>query len=205
MTWKSGDSLPARSMINELNIIHLPNNPEYPHREIREKNFLREIEEQGIENYRVWDGIFYKDDPIKAISQSHKQIVQWAKDNNLPSVIVAEDDFSFTNKGAWQYFLKSIPAEYDMFLSHIYWGNYDDTGKVKGTFCALTLYSVHAKFYDKFLAKSEKEHLDLVMNKAWRHDIRVCLPMVCLQMNGWSDNDKSFKTWDSRNEVMPKF
>lgn len=190
---------------NTLNIIHLPNDSAHPHRELRERNFLKEIKEQGIKDYKVWDGIYNELNPIQAISQSHKMIVRDAKEKGLPRVFIAEDDFMFTNKGAWEYFLKSIPEEYDLFLSHIYYGKWDETGKIKGPFSSLTLYCVHEKFYDKFLLKDETEHLDLTMNKAWRHDIRVCLPMVCKQMSGWSDNEKVIKDWAYKEHDKPFF
>jgi hypothetical protein len=153
---------------NVLNIIHLPNDIKFPHRELREKNFLKGIKEQGIKEYKVWNGIFIEDNPIKAISQSHKMIVRDAKEKGLSRVFIAEDDFYFTNKGAWEYFLNSIPEEYDVFLSHVYYGKWDENGKMKGPFSSLTLYCVNEKFYDKFLLIREDEHLDLTMNKAWR-------------------------------------
>lgn len=191
--------------INTLNIIHLPNDVNFPHRELREKNFLKEIEIQGIKNYRVWEGIYLPNDPIKSISQSHKMIVKDAKEKKLSRVFIAEDDFCFTNKGAWDYFLESIPNQFDVFLSHLYYGKWDENGKVKGPFSALTLYCVNEKFYDKFLLINEKEHIDLAMNKAWRHDIKVCLPMVCKQMAGWSDNEKEFRDWSSKEKDKPFF
>lgn len=190
-------------MTNTLNIIHLPNNPNYPHRKMREDNFLKEIQEQGIKDYKVWEAIFIEDNSIKAISQSHKMIVQDAKEKKLPSVMIAEDDFSFTAKGGWDYFLNKMPEDFDLYLSHVYDGRWDDNGKIKGPFSSLTLYCIHEQFYDKFLAKPEDEHLDLVMNKAWRHNIYVCLPMVCRQLNGWSENSKEFKDWLHREINKP--
>lgn len=188
---------------NTLNIIHLPNDPKFPHRKLREENFLKEIQEQNITNYKIWNGIFFEDNPIKAISQSHKMIVRYAKEQKLPNIIIAEDDITFTNKGAWLYFLNSIPKEYDMFLGHIFSGKWDSNGKVKGPFSAMTLYSIHEKFYNSFLLKSEKEHIDLVINKAWRHDIKLCLPMVCKQLPGWSDTEKAFVDRSKYNKNFP--
>ena len=132
-------------------------------------------------------------------------IVRDAKDKNLPRVLIAEDDFYFTNKGAWDYFLKSIPEEYDVFLSHVYFGKWDELGQIKGPFSSLTLYCVNEKFYDKFLMIDEREHIDLQMNKAWRHNIKVCLPMVCKQLSGWSENSKEFKDWTIRESDKPFF
>jgi len=192
-------------MTNTLNIIHLPNDPKYPHRAEREKSFLKELKEQNISDYKIWDGIFIETRPRTAISRSHKMIVRDAKERKLPRVIIAEDDLQFTNKGAWDFFLKSIPEEFDVFLSHLYWGKWTKEGKVLGPFAALTLYCVHEKFYDYFLGMSDFEHIDIAINKSWRYDVRVCLPMVCRQTNGWSDNEKSYKKWDHKEIDKPIF
>ena len=192
-------------MIDRLNIIHLPNDPAHPHREEREKSFMGQMGSQGINDFLVWNGIYDPDDTIGAISRSHKMIVKHAKENDLQRVIIAEDDFVFTRVGAWQYFIDSIPNDCDMFLSHVYSGDWDATGKLFGRFSSMTMYCVNQRFYDYFLSVSEREHIDLVMNKAWRYDIRVCLPMVCRQMNGWSDNSKEVKDWSGHERGKPMF
>ncbi len=187
-----------------LNIIHLEDYDNFPHRRIRKESFLKQIEEQRIKEYKIWEGIYIEDNPIKAISQSHKKIVLDAKEKGLERVIIAEDDFLFTSKNSWSFFINSIPKDgYDIFLSHLYHGEWNENGKVLGTFAALTLYSVHQRFYDIFLNKPEDEHLDLVMNKAWRHEIKVCLPMVCKQMSGYSDNEKKEMDWEFKEINKP--
>lgn len=163
------------------------------------------MEEQGISNFKVWDGIFDPNDTIKAISRSHKRIVRYAKENNLPRIIIAEDDIQFTRPGAWDYFLKSIPEDCDLYLGHIYFGKWDDNGKINGEFSSFSLYCINSKFYDYFLSVSERQHIDLVMNKARRYDIRVCLPMVCRQANGWSDNSKKIKDWSYKEKNKPMY
>lgn len=175
---------------NTLNIIHLPNSDEFPHRKVREDSFMEQIKIQGIKSFKVWNGIYDPVDTISAISRSHKLVVRHAKENELSRVIIAEDDVLFTKEGAWDYFLKSIPTECDMFLGHVYDGLWHPNGKLRGQFSSMSLYCVNSKFYDYFLSVPENKHIDLVMNNSWRHDIRVCLPMVCRQMSGWSDNMK---------------
>lgn len=188
-----------------LHVIHLPNDPLYQHREEREKSFKKQFLEQGITNYKVWDGIYNPNNTIKAISQAHKKIIKYAKDNNLPNIFVAEDDIRFTRPGAWDYFIKNVPDDCDMFLGHVYYGKWDDKGKLIGPFASMTLYCVNSKFYDYFLSVSEIEHIDLMMNAAYRYDIRVCLPMVCGQNDGWSDNSKDFRDWSQREKDKPMF
>ena len=37
-------------------------------------------------------------------------IVQWAKDNNMESVTIGEQDLMFTAPDAWDYYLKQMPT-----------------------------------------------------------------------------------------------
>lgn len=64
-----------------------------------------EFTEQGISNYKFWDAIVLKDSVVDSISASHKMIIQYAKDNGLKKVCIAEQDLTFTCPTAWQYFL----------------------------------------------------------------------------------------------------
>jgi len=193
---------PTTSGTEVLNILHLPNDPAFPHREERERSFLKQAREESIET-RVWDGIHDPDNTIRAISRAHKRIVRHAADAGLPRVLVAEDDIRFTRPGAWRYFLDAIPSECDMFLGHVYYGEWDAEGRLHGPFASMTLYCVHERFYKYFLSVSEREHIDLVMNKAYRYDIRVCLPMVCGQMSGWSENSKRYIDWTPKEKDKP--
>lgn len=48
--------------------------------------------------YRVWPGIVCKGDIKRGINLAHRQIVQFAKDNNMPFIIISEDDCLFMSK-----------------------------------------------------------------------------------------------------------
>ena len=54
-------------------IIHLP------HRLDREQSIIRELSEQGIFNFKIWEGFLNRRDPAFGFSQSHKKIVQDAQ------------------------------------------------------------------------------------------------------------------------------
>ena len=89
-----------------LNIIHLS------HREDRLKLINNQLITQNITNYRFWEGIVDSENAAKGIAKAHKQIVLWARQENLRSVMIAEDDVKFTAKGAesqTNYFLRSRP------------------------------------------------------------------------------------------------
>lgn len=166
-----------------VNIIHLENDPKWPHREQRERSVIKEMKEQGCE-YRFWPGVKLIQ-KIPAISQAHKQIVRWAKENNEPFVCIAEDDLKFTALGAWQYFLQNIPSDFDIYTASYYDGRHDENFVVKG-FRGMTLYVVATKFYDTFLSLTENRHIDGAISTSGGKV--VVSPKFCaIQIPGYSD------------------
>ncbi|MCI4668213.1 MAG: hypothetical protein MRZ79_08755 [Bacteroidia bacterium] len=80
----------------KLNIIHLS------HRTDRWETLQQELKSQNITDYQIWEGI--RDSPTrKGISRAHKQIVLDAKNRGLPRVLIEEDDISFSDQGAFNY------------------------------------------------------------------------------------------------------
>ena len=47
-------------------------------------------------------------------------IVQWAKDNGLKEVCIAEDDLGFTCDDAWRYYLENKPEKFDVYIGGSY-------------------------------------------------------------------------------------
>lgn len=180
-----------------LNIVHLNKNQftlgslEYNESVRREKSLLFEMQEQGAK-YKVWDAIYNPSDGKVGCSQSHKQIVRQAKKDNLPFVLIAEDDIVFSGKGAYDFFLKSIPDSFDIYLGTSYsYHNYPD-GKVQYYFDSTTIYAVHARYYDDFLALDENKHLDNALSeKVDVIDIMICQPYIAKQTDGYSFNQKN--------------
>ena len=68
------------------------------------------------EDYSLWS-------VVRSISASHKMIVQWAKDNNMESVTIGEQDLMFTAPDAWDYYLKQMPQSFDVYLGCSYVSN----------------------------------------------------------------------------------
>jgi hypothetical protein len=170
-----------------LNIIHIPQRTD------RMKLLQQELYFQGVQDYRLWDGIVDPLLPYRGISKAHKQIVRHAKENSLPEVLIAEDDLHFTSKNAFQFYLENKPSDYDIYLGGIYSGNLDKERTVKD-FSGLTLYSVHQRFYDSFLSISEDQDLDRALcNKG---KFSVCYPFVVTQHSGFSDNVKKYCDYD---------
>ena len=171
----------------QLNVIHLPQRTD------RYDLLMKEIDDQGISDYRLWDGIVVPGKVATGISRAHRQIVQDAKDKGLPEVLIAEDDIHFTDKGALQYFLENKPEEYDLFLGSIYFGKLRHDHTIKD-FSGLTLYIVHERFYDRFLSVPDNRHIDRAL--AYRGHFVVCDPFVAIQHNGYSDNVRKEVNYD---------
>jgi hypothetical protein len=185
--------VPALFKINQmhlplLNIIHLPERLD------RAELLKNELIEQGITNFKLWDGI--KDSRLvnRGISKAHKQIVQCAKENNFPEVLIGEDDLHFTSKGAFIYFIDNKPEDFDIFLGGIYYGRLMKDSIVND-FSGLTLYIINERFYKKFLSMNETEHLDRALRNSGK--FIVCNPMVVIQHNGFSDNLKKDINYES--------
>lgn len=175
-----------------LNIISLP------HRLDRQQSYMEETAMQNIA-YKVWPGVTTHKEYTnhRNISQAHKAIVRDAKSKGLPQVIIAEDDIRFSAAGSWKYYLSQMPKEFDLFCGVVYAGEVDpQTNRIistKGMSGTNTLYTIHEKFYNFFLAIDESKHLDRELGRFGNiNKYYVCNPMVCYQIGGFSDN---FKRW----------
>jgi hypothetical protein len=136
---------------------------------------------------KFWEGVVAS--PVyTAVNRAHKRVVRFAKENNFPEVCVMEDDCILTSPGAWEYFLRNKPKEYDLYFGGIYQAEMSN-GRILNGFSGMTLYFVNEKFYDTYLSIAEDYHIDRNLgNIAFEHDYRVCHPFVCKQIGGYSDN-----------------
>lgn len=145
---------------------------------------------------KIWDGIDEKSlkDTKKAICLSHKRIVQYAKDNSLSYVIIAEDDLSMFGPGAFNYFIENKPADFDLYCGTIFMGEVEpDTNRIlNGMSATMTLYIVNACFYNTLLNDiADNSHIDRELgNLAHKYKYFVPEYLVCTQLRGYSDNRK---------------
>lgn len=153
---------------------------------------MEEIRTQGITNFKFWDGI-YLPSIKKSINLAHKQIVEYAKIAEFPSVIIAEDDIQFTHPDSYRYFLSRMPEKFDLYLGGVFLGDPDDRNRLS-FFTGLSLYAVSEGFYDKFLSTPDDEHLDRALDGLGEYI--VCRPFVCRQHNGWSSNTGKYESYD---------
>ena len=150
---------------------------------------IEELIRQHILDHFIWDACI-EYDVVKSISESHKRIVQYAKDSGLPEVCIAEDDVSFPNQNGFEWFLKNKPVLYDLYSSCNYIGK-KPVGQ-KGAFRSDTLvgfqlYMVHSRYYDTFLATTDKDHIDSAQRSKLMY---FCYPYAAIQRAGWSANNK---------------
>jgi len=151
----------------------------------------KEIEEQAISDYILWDGVYLPS--IKAsINAAHKQIVEYAKLAEWPEVCIAEDDIKFSGNGAWDYFLKQKPDDFDIYLGGIFLGGTDQNNIVKD-FTGLTMYVVKERFYDTFLSVPADDHIDRLLGGIGK--FVVCSPFVVTQYDGISSNTGKMETY----------
>lgn len=152
---------------------------------------MNELATQGIVDYEIWDAV-HDVTVIKSINLAHKQIVKWAKENNQPSVLIFEDDIKFTDTTAFEYYLRNIPEDYDIYLGGYFLGEVKDV--LLHEFTALHCYMVHERFYDIFLGTKDDIHLDQALAGLGKYV--PCQPIVAIQHNGWSDNARQYCNFD---------
>ncbi len=152
----------------------------------RVNQLTKEMERQGVKEYKLWPSIQIANKPRRTgISRAHKQIVEWALNEGLEDVCIMEDDVWFPASDGWQYFLDNKPkTPYDLYLGGIYRGEIKE-GKVHrytGQIC----YFIHEKFYTTFLGVDEMLDIDGAMSGLG--DFHVCYPFAAICYPGYSEN-----------------
>ena len=165
-------------------------------REDRIVSIVKESKRQGFP-LQFFEGI---DEPerkgtAKAICMAHKNVVRYAAQNNLTSIIVAEDDLFFygNDNKAFQYFLDNTPDDYDLYMGCIYNGEVNEENRVlNGMSGSHTLLKIHSRFYDFILNEvPDNCNQDRYLGQfAWKFKYYVCLLIVCGQIAGYTDNLK---------------
>lgn len=157
-------------------------------REERLERLFRDMQIQGIREYKLWP-IIRDPSRTKSISMGHKQIVRWAKENDLEEILIFEDDIRWGKEGAHDYFMANKPqGDWDLYLGGVYIPYFDDRNnknRLTG-FVGFHCYIVRKKFYDIFLNVPENIDIDRALNGLG--DYRLCYPYAAVQYNGWSDN-----------------
>lgn len=160
-------------------------------REERVLSICKQSKEHGFA-VRFWEGVPGK--LGEGINKAFKNIVRWAKENNLDRVCIGEDDLVFSAPGAWQYYLDNIPDDYDIYLGGVYYAELQE-GRIMNGYSGNTLITVHQRFYDFFInidLPLDNKHLDRMLGCfAYEKKYIVCEPFVVSQLEGYSDNLRS--------------
>ncbi len=167
-------------------------------------------------NFKVWYGYEIANEPFRAISKSHKRIVQFAKDTGMESITVMEDDANLFSAKAWQYYLDSMPEHYDLYFATISGGEIDEEKKeVSGPWSGLILYTIHKSFFEAFLLADENKNLDRYLSGIGLADTerrlgrkpvyKICYPIVATCVDGISDNSKENVKHEKYFRLYKKF
>jgi len=167
----------------QLHIIHLSNQVD------RIEGLLADLKVQGLTNVRFWEGIIVPERPSLGIARAHKQIVQFAKDAKLESILIGEDDLEFTAPGAYQYFMEQTPLDFDLYLGTISGGKINDDNLVTD-FSGLHFYTIHNRFYNEFLATPEMGALDRCLKGRGRYV--VCDRLVVMEREGLNQTSGTY-------------
>jgi len=168
-------------------IIHGGHSPRIP-------ILLNELQQQGINEFNIVEGICDKSSVVKSINLSHKKIVEMAMQDGLEYAIIFEDDIKFTDIGAWDYFLSKKPKDFDLYLGGIYLGDIAEDSTTKA-FTALHCYIIHSRFYATFLSTPDNVHIDRSLDNLGKYI--VCQPFIAIQQNGYSSNTGKEETYDN--------
>lgn len=160
-----------------------------------------EVEKIGLSLFfdcELWEGVHDTTSVVKSINLSHKQIVQDAKENYYPEVVILEDDFKATHSNSLKYYLDNKPKDFDIYLGGIYVGDIQPDNTVH-TFSALHFYTIHERFYDAFLSLPDNEHIDRLLGGLGKYV--VCNPMPFIQHNGiFSSNSQKIEDYTTMLE-----
>lgn len=151
-----------------------------------------ELQRQGITEYVLHNAVQSKF-PAMGISIAHKNVVRYAIENNLPEILIMEDDVRFPAEDGFTYFLSKKPDDFDLYLSGIYYGNITEDG-ITHNFSGLQCYIISERFYQTFLQADEKRNID--RNMRGKGKFVVCNPFAAIQHDDYSENARVVRKRD---------
>jgi GR25 family glycosyltransferase involved in LPS biosynthesis len=175
-------------------------------RKDREKLYLEEVRVQGITGLEIVPAFKFYSNVQKNISEAHKGCIRKAQEDDLPRVMVLEDDVKFSAPGAYNEFIRlsyHLPEDWDIYIGGSY-DYYHAKTEEHGThisepltklrkFAGLHCYMVNKKFYKTFLETRGLNNLD----KALTGNIWMMYPMGALQWDTFSDNTNKITYYNS--------
>jgi len=194
--------------IPTLNILHLVERTD------RRNFLLKQMFEYKIP-FKIWYGFKVEGKPFKAISKSHKQIVQFAKNSGMETVTVGEDDIQFTSPKSWKHYIDNMPEDFDIYLGSVSGGVVDEAAGTVAVWSGMILYTVNQRFYDVFLKSDEEKNIDRWLSGTGLEEIerllgrppvyKICYPIVATCVDGFSDNSKKEVSHDQYFKAYKQF
>ena len=143
-------------------------------------------------------------DPVLGCATSFLTLIQMAKDQNMPAILVGEDDIMLYSKSAemWEKAISELPDNWDILSG----GMYDTKNRVQvsNMLCKVTDFScthyicIRNTCYDKILSYSKNnmgiKHIDRFIGKLSKQkkiNVYIVWPMIARQREGYSDLKKS--------------
>lgn len=160
----------------------------------RYKTLMKELESQNIYKYMLFPSVYHPKGAKEGINLAHRQCVEYAKVAGFSEICVMENDISFLGDGAFDYFIKRKPEDFDLYLAGAYVTNFNKDGTLHD-FCGFHCYIVKDHFYDTYLSVPYDEHIDRAM--AGMGKFILCDPMIAVQHSGYSSNTGKFENYDS--------
>ena len=170
------------------------------HRTDRRDHMINEMKKLPIA-YSFIDGII---DETKTCFQSQKKCIQLAKENNLPYILVLEDDAMFTDNAfeILQHTFNEVQnLEWDMFFLG---ANLQKPAirisntlmKLTGAFAAHA-YMVHERFYDTIIGLPHTCEMDVHYHDLMStHNVYMCDPMIAYQLPSHSDLQDGYRDYN---------
>ncbi len=170
------------------------------HRTDRYEHMVNEMKKLPI-SYEFVEGII---DDTKTCFQSQKKCIQLAKENNLPYVLVLEDDAVFTDNVIeilQNTFLEIQTLQWDMFFLGANLQTFasrisSSILKLNGAYAAHA-YMVHERFYDTILNLPHVCEMDVHYHDLMStHNIYMCDPMIAYQLPSHSDLQDGYRDYN---------
>jgi GR25 family glycosyltransferase involved in LPS biosynthesis len=173
------------------------------HRTDRYNHIITELSKLDISNFNIIDAIKH-DVPWKGCFFSHIKCIQHAKNNNLPYVLILEDDCIFTDD-AQTHLINALTElqnlDWDMFFlganlqkptSRVT----DSLLKLSGAWAAHA-YIVHSRLYDMILNFTAEKEIDVYYNDLMvNYNVYMCDPMIAYQLPSHSDLQDGFRDYN---------
>lgn len=171
------------------------------HRIERYNHIIEEVKKLPILDCKVVEAII---DETRTCFQSHLKCIRLAKDNNLPYVLILEDDAIFTENclEIFQQTFKEVDKlDWDMF----YLGANLQAPVVHMSSSIVKLnkaytthaYMVHSRFYNTILNLEHVNEIDVCYSSLMStNNIYMCTPMTAYQLPSYSDLQNGFRDYN---------